>query len=61
MKYKVPLGNAVSSTEHRKHIDFCKKHFGKRGQAWTSVWVNGVIYGFRKEAHAVFFTLKFKK
>jgi len=51
----------MSSTEHRICNDFCNENFGKRGQAWTSVWINGTIYGFRKEAYAVLFALKFIK
>lgn len=61
MKHKVKMGKTLSSTQFREYNAYCTENFGKRGQAWTSVWVNEAIYGFRKEAYAVMFTLKFLK
>jgi len=61
MKYIVKMGKGMSSIQHRECNDYCDKTFGKCGQAWTSVWVNGTIYGFRKESYAVLFALKFVK
>jgi hypothetical protein len=61
MKHNVKLGRELSSIEYRECDEFCLTNFGKRGQDWTSVWINGTIYGFRKESYAVLFALKFIK
>jgi hypothetical protein len=61
MKYKVTALRHQSARDHAKCVNWLIENVGKRGQAWTVVWVNGYIYGLRKESYAVLFALTFVK